>query len=332
MPPVIGNCHAEIVLRYLSAGKLNTKKEKLILALHKKGYIVPCNILYRTNPKLRSGLQMIGFIHKVKRSQRICELLDANANIDDLLLLLTDENWLIQAFNLKAARFFGVDPSQADLKKYIHSEEKIIGNKLIPLLDEPGFLNGLRSAGSSEVTLDVTKIRRTVSEEIEIVQKMQEEDKSWDLEAEFPVEKLNDSYLKGMINIVDLRYGSLGSNQGSLLNLKLVVVVIDQLLPKHEVCEISNDLLFSTVPKKKNEIFIDDIASQSQSSTSSYNSTEAEQRNVRSFKEAIKEQHSPFFARCFARLGALVFLAILASFSSCFCECSCCVCAYALDE
>jgi PAS domain S-box-containing protein len=43
MPPIIGSYHSEMMLRYFSAGKLNTKKEKFILALHKKGYIIPCN-------------------------------------------------------------------------------------------------------------------------------------------------------------------------------------------------------------------------------------------------------------------------------------------------
>ncbi len=42
-------------------------------------------------------------------------------------------------------------------------------------------------------------------------------------------------------------------------------------------------------------------------------STEQEQRSVRNFKEIIKEQKSPFFARCFIKLGILIFLLIMAA-------------------
>lgn len=69
---------------------------------------------------------------------------------------------------------------------------------------------------------------------------------------------------------------------------------------------------------------MDDAISQSQSSNSSHCKlvtiqilaiSEQEQRSVRSFKEHIKEQKSPFFARCFVKLGVLIFLLVLASAS-----------------
>lgn len=44
--------------------------------------------------------------------------------------------------------------------------------------------------------------------------------------------------------------------------------------------------------------------------------SEHEQRCIRNFKEKIKEQQSPFFARCFIKLGVLIFLLVLASASN----------------
>jgi hypothetical protein len=161
-------------------------------------------------------------------------MLDSNVNVDDILMLLVDDNWLIQGFNLKTAAFFGIDPCQADLKKYVHSEEKIVASKLIPLLDDPLFINGLKTVESSEIRLDIAKIRRSISEEIEIVKKSPDEE--CELDSESSTSKFDDGYLKGMVSIIDLHYGSFNPSQGSLLNLKIIMIIVDQLLPKYEVC------------------------------------------------------------------------------------------------
>jgi len=44
-------------------------------------------------------------------------------------------------------------------------------------------------------------------------------------------------------------------------------------------------------------------------------STDMQQRNVRVFKENLKEQKSPFFVRCFLKVGIVIFILILASAS-----------------
>lgn len=43
--------------------------------------------------------------------------------------------------------------------------------------------------------------------------------------------------------------------------------------------------------------------------------TEMEQKNIRIFKERIKDQESPFFVRCFIKLEGITFLLVLASAS-----------------
>eukprot|EP01022_Parablepharisma_sp_SALTPOND_P008802 TRINITY_DN1369_c0_g1_i1.p1 TRINITY_DN1369_c0_g1~~TRINITY_DN1369_c0_g1_i1.p1 ORF type:complete len:1592 (-),score=178.13 TRINITY_DN1369_c0_g1_i1:522-5297(-) len=321
MPPIIGEKHSEMVLKYLCSGKLDRSGEKMNLALHKLGYIVPCSYLHRVVPNLRRGLQLIGFMYKIHDFSEYCPIVERNISTDDVVIVLTDQNWMMQAFNIKAAKFFGIDPAQANLKKYIFGEEKIPTSKLIPQLEDPAFIQNVATSLSAEVTLDATAIRKTIDAEIEILKATQADEGENGTprdELEKGLEVFADNSFKGPLTFLDLSYGKYETDKKPMLNMKLIVVVLEQLLEKEHIrkhAESSSNLVLNAKAKKKEDLFVDDVLSQSQSSHSSHSSTEHEQRTVRSFKETIKEQKSPFFARCFIKLGILIFLMILASAS-----------------
>ncbi len=169
MPPMIGEKHSEIVMKYICSGKMERRGDRLVLALHKLGYMLPCSYIHRVVPSLREGLQLIGFLYKITDFSEYCPMLERNMSADDLVLILTDQNWVMQAFNIKAAKLFGIDPTQANLKKYIFGEDKISVCKLMPQLEDPSFIQTVNSSLSADVVLDLTMIRKTIDAEIEIL-------------------------------------------------------------------------------------------------------------------------------------------------------------------
>ena len=126
MPPMIGEKHSDIVLKYLNAGKQERMNDKMMLPLHKRGYIVPCSYIHRVVPNLSRGLQFIGFLNKITDFSEHCPIVERNISPDDVVILLADEDMRLQAFNIRASRFFGIDPELSDIRKYIFEEEKIL--------------------------------------------------------------------------------------------------------------------------------------------------------------------------------------------------------------
>ena len=191
MPPMIGERHSDMVLKYLCSGKLDKTGDKMVLALHRFGYIIPCTYIHRVVPNLHRGLQLIGFVYKIHDFSEYCPIVERNIGPDDVVIMLTDQNWMMQAFNIKASKFFGIDPTQANLKKYIFGEEKISATKLIPQLEEQAFLQNINTSLSAEVTLDALAIRKTIDAEIEILRTSQQDD------ADNPVTITKDEIDKG---------------------------------------------------------------------------------------------------------------------------------------
>ncbi len=169
MPPLIALKHAQIMLNFFESGHYTVAADKLVLPLHKLGYIVPCSFLHRVVPNLNRGLQLIGFISKVTDFSEYCPLVEKNISPDDVTLLLTDENWMLQAFNIRAARLFGINPAQANLKKYISAEEKIPLVKFIPELEDAAFESQLRSIHGTETMLNLGTIHKVIESEVEIL-------------------------------------------------------------------------------------------------------------------------------------------------------------------
>lgn len=171
MPPIIGQRHSEFVMDYIRSGKLcKGGTDRMILALHKLAYMIPCAYIHRVVPSLRQGLQLIGFLYKINDFSEHCPVAEHNTSPDDVVMLLTDQDWAMHAFNLKAAKLFSIDPAQANLRKYVFGEEKIMATKLIPQLEDPSFMQSVNGAmGVAEVSLDLYSIRKTVDAEIEIL-------------------------------------------------------------------------------------------------------------------------------------------------------------------
>jgi hypothetical protein len=163
MPPMIGAKHGQIILNFFSAGNYTKNNDKLVLPLHKLGYLVPCSFLHRVVPNLGRGLQLIGFLSKRTDLSDICPWIERNMGADDMVIMLADDAWMLQAFNLRASRIFGVNPAQANLKKYITSEEKISLLKFIPELEDQSFLSQTCSPSVCESTLILRQFIKSLS-------------------------------------------------------------------------------------------------------------------------------------------------------------------------
>lgn len=169
MPPIIAEKHSDLILNSFCSGKTVSQNDRMILPLHKQGYMIPCSFLCRIVPNLQNGLQLIGFIYKIRDFSEYFPILERNITPDEVVVLLTDETWMMLAFNIRASKMFGINPLQANLKKYINSEEKISVFKLVPQLEDPAFIDKIKSNSGEEVTLNLNSIRKVIEAEIEIL-------------------------------------------------------------------------------------------------------------------------------------------------------------------
>lgn len=169
MPPAIAAKHSNFMLKFMCSGHFSPIKDKLVLPLHKLGYLLPCTYIHRVVPTLQKGLQLIGFIRIITDFSEYCPIVERNTVAEDVVICLTDEDWHLHAFNIKAAKLFGVNPAHANMRKFLFSEEKLSLTKLIPQLGEATFLGHIGASGGGEVVLSVRNIQKIIESEIEIV-------------------------------------------------------------------------------------------------------------------------------------------------------------------
>jgi hypothetical protein len=169
MPPIIAEKHTQFTLNYFKAEKQRKLDNILIFPMHKLGYAIPCSFLLRIVPNLKRGVQLIGFLVKVTDFSDYYKNLEKNMDPDDLMILLTDDDWKLQCFNLRASHIFGVIPSRANLKKYHSTEEKIYIPKFIPELDDPEFVKQTQFPSISNTYINLRTINKAMESEIEII-------------------------------------------------------------------------------------------------------------------------------------------------------------------
>ncbi len=247
MPPMIAAKHAQIMLNFFGSGKYTTTTDKLVLPLHKLGYIIPCAFLHRVVPNLARGLQLIGFLSKITDFSDFCPLLEKNMSPDDTVLLLADDSWMLQAFNIRASRLFGINPSQANLKKYISSEEKISLYKFIPELEDTSFVSQIRAPLGSETTLNLATIHKIIESEVEILRADQNQSglvdsngSSGSLGKNYEEVKdmsspVTEGIVKGQLTCMDLLYGQYERDKEPEVKMKLIVTIVDQIIEKETV-------------------------------------------------------------------------------------------------
>ncbi len=304
MPPIVGERHSEFVMNSLQCQQPNENSGRLALALHRQGYIVPCTYMHREMPSLRHGLQFIGFLRKIVDFSQYSPVTERNVGPDELVLLLTDQNWAIQSFNLKAAKLLGVSPTKSNsLRKYALGERsgKILATALIPELgDDP-----VRTPTSAQI--DVRAARQVIDAEIETIHLDSEADPVPAAEGDESgvAAECETAVMRGPMTVTELVYG-----HKNKLRMKLVAIYLEQLREQAEVGEGSSaDFLLQGKKRKDSGDLANDLASQS--SNSSVSLAEQGQRSVRRFKDILRVQSSPFFIRCFVKLGIAVFLLIL---------------------
>lgn len=167
MPYIIAEKHSQFILNHFKAEKQRRMENMLIFPMHKHGYIIPCSFLLRIIPNLRRGLQLIGFLTKVTDLSEYCPSLEKNLDPDDAMIFLTDSNWMLHCFNIKAAHIFGIVPSLANLKKYHSSDEKVPVPQFLPELEDPEFLTQAQSPLSANIFVNIKAIRKAMESEVE---------------------------------------------------------------------------------------------------------------------------------------------------------------------
>ncbi len=135
-----------------------------------------------------------------------------------------------------------------------------------------------------------------------------------------------DGMIKATLTFKELEYGKYEAGQDPALVVKLIIVAGEQIAEKcgRKSGEGSVDIPVDrdSTPLKEAQL-LDDAASQSSNSSQCKSSrgiqiqiqmvaaSELEQKSVRAFKDSINEQKNPFFARCFVKLGVLIFFIVL---------------------
>lgn len=169
MPEMIAAKHSKFVVNYLCSGLFPPMNNRMVLPLHKSGYFIPCTYIHRVFPNMQRGLQIIGFLRKIIDFVEYCPIAETNTTADEVVIMLADDSWNLQAFNYRAAKLFGVDPSKANIRKFMSSEEKINVLSLIPQLSDPTFVTAVKLSSGNEITLNPKMIHKIMEAAIETI-------------------------------------------------------------------------------------------------------------------------------------------------------------------
>lgn len=67
IPNVLAEIHDELMRRYFDTSVSKAMgKERIVFALNKSGYIVPCTLMIKVFPNLNEGIRVVGFLKKVE--------------------------------------------------------------------------------------------------------------------------------------------------------------------------------------------------------------------------------------------------------------------------
>ena len=63
MPKIYGDHHDGFIAKFLNSSQGNViGKQRLVLFLHKNGYIIPCTLMIKVITNLNNGLEIVAFI------------------------------------------------------------------------------------------------------------------------------------------------------------------------------------------------------------------------------------------------------------------------------
>ena len=66
MPKVYGEVHDTFIFNFLETSESKVLGlERLVMALTKEGYIVPCTLMIKVLPNLNEGISLIGFLKDI---------------------------------------------------------------------------------------------------------------------------------------------------------------------------------------------------------------------------------------------------------------------------
>jgi len=65
MPDILGSIHNDLMRNYFETSVSEViGKDKLVYAMNKSGYLVPCSLMIKVYPNLDEGIRVIGFLRK----------------------------------------------------------------------------------------------------------------------------------------------------------------------------------------------------------------------------------------------------------------------------
>ena len=169
MPEIIGENHNTYMKTYFtkqSDSNENNVLTKLIIALHKKGYIVPCYKVVRLVSNLENGVQFLGFLSP---PDNLSEFKSCDCDIKDgeLHLLLLDNNYEIiglckKTFNYCCDKM----ASNANIKKYLESDQKINIKRIYPHLFSEDNKASMEFPEGLTTSLDLNPLKKALNSEI----------------------------------------------------------------------------------------------------------------------------------------------------------------------
>jgi hypothetical protein len=143
---------------------------------------------------------------------------------------------------------FGVDPKQANLRKYITSEEKVSVREFIPELEDQNLLSAVRNSAGIQIKCDIELIRKVIGSEIETLEKNSKSENgshhspinytamslSTFSAGEGGISPLADKKIKALLTYLDLQYGKHAADSEYEIYMKLVMIHSELLLEKEE--------------------------------------------------------------------------------------------------
>ena len=164
IPDIIGKHHNTLLKNFCIEGGKRKTRERVVLAKHKNGYLVPCFQFTQIVPNMAKGMQIIGFLQRAFYLDKFRPG-DEYVRDKDTLLFLLDKKYRIQGFNRKVCEF--CNAAGMNVNKYLMENYKVDFSILFPDIFTDEFINKMHSTeGCIIKRMNLLHLKDTLSYEL----------------------------------------------------------------------------------------------------------------------------------------------------------------------
>jgi PAS domain S-box-containing protein len=157
MPSIIGEMHNKLIAKGVKSSA-NKNNPLLVYALHNKGYIIPCKLLYKLISNSEEGIKIIGFLN-------ISSLIVDNAKNKirnaESCAFLCDVDMRVLGVNASTFSILEIPIGCTNIKRYMQDHSKLSLYKLYPTLFTNDNTPAITSVGLNEI-IDLFQLRNQI--------------------------------------------------------------------------------------------------------------------------------------------------------------------------